>query len=198
MDKTVEIISRETVHQGFYPKTVLRLRHRRFDGTMSEEISRDILEQGGAAVVLPYDAATDRVLLIEQFRPAPLLMDDDPWVLEAVAGRVETGEDPAATARREAVEEAGLVLTDLVHAGIGYSSPGCLKELATIFVGRCDLAEGGALHGLADEHEDIRTHVVAFDEAMAMAASGRLRNLPALVALYWLAGNRADLRRRWA
>ncbi|PWR18648.1 NUDIX domain-containing protein [Zavarzinia aquatilis] len=198
MDKTVEILSREIVHKGFYPKTVLRLRHRRFDGTMSAEISRDILEQGGAAVVLPYDAASDRVLLIEQFRPAPLLMDDDPWLLETVAGRTEPGEDPAETARREAVEEAGLAVTDMVRAAIGYPSPGCLKELATIFVGRCDLSRSGGLHGLADEHEDIKVHVVTVDEALAMAADGRLRNMPALVALYWLALNRADLRRRWA
>ncbi|TDP46094.1 NUDIX domain-containing protein [Zavarzinia compransoris] len=196
MDKKVEILSREIVHQGFYPKTVIRLKHRRFDGGMSEEISRDILEQGGAAVVLPYDPVSGRVLLIEQFRPAPLMMGDDPWMLEAVAGRTEDGEDPAATAGREMVEEAGIEASALVRAGIGYPSPGCLKEVATVYVGRCDLGRyQPGTHGLADEHEDIRTLVVTVDEALAMAAAGTLRSLPALVALYWLALNRASLWR---
>lgn len=198
MDKKVEILSRETVHRGFYPKTVLRLRHRRFDGTMSEVMSRDILEQGGAAVVLPYDPARDEVLLIEQFRPAPVLMDDDPWLMEVCAGRTEPGEDPAEAARREAQEEAGLEISDLARVAECYPSPGCLKELSVVYVGRCSLAAAGGTHGLETEGEDIRSHILGVDAALALAAEGRLRNMPALLALYWLALNRADLRRRWA
>ncbi|MFA5120997.1 NUDIX domain-containing protein [Zavarzinia sp.] len=199
MDRRVDCISYEIVHRGFYPKSVLHLRFRRFDGTMSEEISRDMLEQGRAAVILPYDPARDEVLLIEQFRPAPLLMDEDPWLFEAVAGRVEEGEDPAATALREAVEEAGIEIEAVEPAGIGYSSPGCLKELVILYVGRCRLeGVGGGTHGLDHESEDIRVHVVPFAEAMAMAKDGRLRNLPSLVTLYHLALHRDELRRRWA
>lgn len=196
MSKTVEILSREIVHKGFYPKTVIRLRHQRFDGRMSEVISRDMLEQGSASVVLPYDPATGLILLIEQFRPAPLMLGEDPWVLEAVAGRTEPGEDPAETARREAVEEAGLEVTDLVKAAVGYPSPGCLMEVVTIYIGRCDLSTyQPGTHGLIEEGEDIRTQLVSIDAALALAAAGKLRNLPALTALYWLALNRTQLWR---
>lgn len=200
MDKKVEILSRETVHTGFYPKIVLHVRYRRFDGGMSDVASRDMLEQGLAAVVLPYDPATDRVLLIEQFRPAPLMMGDDPWMLEAVAGRTEKGEDAADTARREALEEAGVDLADLVVAADGnYPSPGCLMERTTIFVGRCDLSGvAPGVHGLDVEGEDIRTHVMPFADALAAAESGRLRSMPAVLAVLWLATKREGLRRRWS
>lgn len=198
MDRKVAVSSIETVHAGFYPKVVVRLRYRHFDGTMSEEVSRDMLEQGLAAVVLPYDPARDLVLLIEQFRPAPLLLDDDPWLFEAVAGRMEPTEDAAVTARREAVEEAGVDILDLAEVAAVYPSPGCLKERATIFVGRCDLSPGAeGVHGLDAEEEDIRTHILPFETAMALAGQGKLRSMPALLALYWLALNRDDLRRRW-
>jgi len=199
MERTVQILSYETVHEGFYPKSVLRLRHSLFRGGLSPEVSRDVLELGAASVVLPYDPRTDSILLVEQFRIAPYLMDEEPWLLEAIAGRAEDGEDASVAAAREAREEANIELTALERAGIGYPSPGGLKELTTIFVGRCDLAGvDGGIHGAAGESEDIRVRVITVDEALSMAASGTLRALSALVALYWLALHRADLRRRWA
>lgn len=199
MERAVQIISKETVHKGFYPKTVVRLRHSLFRGGMSPEVSRDVLEIGAAAVVLPYDPRLDQILLVEQFRIAAYLMDEEPWLLEAVAGRAEEGESFDEVARREAREEAAVALTDLERAGVGYPSPGGVKELTTVFIGRCDLTGvDGGIHGAPEETEDIRVVVLSVDEALARAAAGTLRALPALVGLYWLALNRAELRRRWA
>lgn len=199
MDKKVEIESLETVHAGFYPKVVVQMRYRRFDGSMSNMVSRDVLIQGGAAVVLPYDPAADLVLLIEQFRPGPMLMGDDPWTLETVAGRIEAGEDPGEAACREAAEEASVEIQDLAKIADAYPSPGCLKEKTTLFIGRCTLAgKAAGVHGVVSEDEDIRTHIVSFDQAMKMADDGRLKNMPTLLALFWLAGRRDELRRRWS
>ncbi|MCB2157335.1 MAG: NUDIX domain-containing protein, partial [Rhodobacteraceae bacterium] len=45
----------------------------------------------------------DRVLLIEQFRMGPYARGDaEPWLIEAIAGRVDPGETPEDAARREA------------------------------------------------------------------------------------------------
>ena len=54
-------------------------------------------------------------------------------------------------------------------------------------------AETG-VHGVAGEDEDIQTHILDFDAAMALVTSGEADNGPLLLSLFWLAANRAGLR----
>ena len=49
----------------------------------------------------------------------------EPWLLECVAGVMEPGETPEALARREALEEAGCIVTDLVPIATFLTSPVC-------------------------------------------------------------------------
>jgi len=164
-----------------------RLRHRRFDGAISPVIERAVFVSGDAVTVLPFDPVRRAVLLIEQFRVGPLARrDPHPWCLEAVAGRCDAGEDPEATARREAREEAGLDLGRIERMLAYYSSPGIAAEHITAFVGEADLGAAGGIHGLASEDEDIRAHVLPLAEAMALAAAGEVNNAPLLLSLLWL------------
>ena len=48
------------------------LRHKKFDGSWSDSISREVFERGAVAAVVPYDPVRDRIVLIEQFRPGPM------------------------------------------------------------------------------------------------------------------------------
>ncbi len=69
------------------------LSYRRFDGSFSKPVNRAAFVSGDAVTVLPYDPLRDRVLLIEQFRIGPMARGDaQPWLLEAIAGRVDPGE----------------------------------------------------------------------------------------------------------
>lgn len=61
-------------------------------------------------MLLPYDPVRDEVVLVEQIRIAVYDTSDSPWLLELVAGMIEEGESVEDVARREAVEEAGLVV----------------------------------------------------------------------------------------
>jgi nudix-type nucleoside diphosphatase (YffH/AdpP family) len=174
------------------------LRHRRFDGTMSEAVARSVFTSGDAVTVLPFDPGRDAVLLIEQFRAAPhARRDPRPWCLEAVAGRCDTLEPPEATARREAREEAGLELGRVERIAAYYPTPGIAAEFITAFVGEADLAAAGGLHGLAAEHEDIRALVVPLDDALAAAERGEINNAPLLLSLFWLARHRGRLAAAW-
>lgn len=176
----------------------LRLRHRRFDGGWTSTLDRTVVAWGDAVSVLPYDPRLDRILLIEQFRPAPAARGDrNPWCIEAIAGRLVTGETPEQTARREAAEEANLNIGRMIEIAEYYPSPGFACEQVTAFVGEADLAGPGGLHGLADEGEDIRTIVLEFDEAMAAIPTGAISSGSALVSLLWLAANRQRLRDEW-
>ncbi|WP_176715564.1 NUDIX domain-containing protein [Thioclava sp. SK-1] len=180
----------------FFAVEEYRLRHRKFSGTMSAPLERAVFVSGDAAVMLPYDPVRDRVLLIEQFRPGPLARGDhNPWLLEAIAGRIDPGETPEQAALREGAEEAGVVIDRLVAAPDFYPSPGAKSEYVYCYIGIADLPDGAAqAGGLEDEGEDIRPHLISFDELMALVDSGELNNGPALICAFALLRARADLR----
>lgn len=194
----VEVRSVSRAYTSFFAVQELRLRHKRFDGGWSDELARSAVLWGDAVTILPYDARRDRVLLIEQFRAGPTARGDrNPWCIEVVAGLIDRPESAEATARREAREEAGLEIGRIDEIGRFYSTPGTGAEFVTSFVGEAALPEAGGLYGEADEHEDIRTMVLGFDQAMAAVADGAVNTSPALLALLWLAANRERLRRDW-
>lgn len=167
-----------------------------FDGGQVRQDNRAALVATDAVMVLPYDPRRDRVLVVEQFRLGPYLRNDPhPWTLEPVAGRRDAGESPEDTARREALEEAGVRLGRLEKIAEYYPSPGCLAEYHICYLGLADLPQAGAAtHGVAAEAEDIRAHVLPFVDLLAAVDSGEVETGPLLLALHWLARNRARLR----
>lgn len=172
------------------------LRHRRFDGTMSAPMVREVFVTPDAVTVLPYDPVRDRVLLIEQFRAGPAARGDPaPWQIEAIAGLIDPGESPETCARREAEEEAGIVLGALHHVGSYYTSPGARTESVISYIGIADLPDTAAgLGGLEEEDEDILSHVISFDRLMDLVASGEAGNAPLMLSALWLARVRDRLR----
>ncbi len=193
----VVVEGRATPYAHFFAVEEYDLRYRRFDGAFSPVVNRAVFISGDAVTVLPYDPVRDRVLLIEQFRVGPYARGDaQPWLLEAIAGRIDPGETPEDAARREAVEEAGLVLTDLRFVAGYYPTPGAKAEYLYSYVAITDLPDGvEGVFGVEGEAEDIRGHLVTFDDLMALVASGEVNNAPLLVTVLWLQRERAGLRK---
>ncbi|HEY0527097.1 MAG TPA: NUDIX domain-containing protein [Stellaceae bacterium] len=195
----IEIIERRTAYKGFFRIDVVRLRHRLFGGGWSPVFRREVFERGTAAAVLPYDPARDEVVIVEQFRLPAHLGGYRAWQLEVVAGIVDKeGESGADVVRREAREEAGLDLLDLVPMHRFLVSPGGTTEVLDLYCGRVDSSNAGGIFGLPDEHEDIRAVVKPWDEVLSLLRNGGIENGFTLLALYWLMAHREDLRRRWA
>ena len=169
---------------------------RRFSGTMSKPMERAVFMASDAVTVLPYDPMRDHVMLIEQFRPGCYMRGDAcPWSLEAIAGRQDPGESYEETARREALEEAGLTLGTLYRATSYYSSPGTSTEYLTSYIGIADLPEHlSGIGGLESEAEDIRSMVISFDRLMQAVERGEVENGPLLISSLWLAARRDRLR----
>ena len=136
------------------------------------------------------------MVLIEQFRIGALCAGREPWLIEVVAGIIEAGERAEAVARREALEEAGCGIGELVEIANVLVSPGGTSQTTAIYCGRTEAAGLGGIHGI--ESEDIRVGVVPFADGWEMARAGRIQDATTLVALQWLALNRAELRARWA
>ena len=197
-----ELISINRPFTGRFAVDVIRFRHRRFDGTMSEQRTWELWRRGRAVALLPYDPVTDSVILIEQFRLPALAAGIAPVMVELPAGLIEAGEDPEAAMHREMHEEMRLDATDLEHIGAFLLSPGGSDELLDLYVGRvltpAHDSEGiVGTAGLAAEGEDIRTRVWPAAKAIALALSGGMPNSVTAIGLLWLAAKRDALRQRW-
>ncbi|MFO6463592.1 NUDIX domain-containing protein [Jannaschia sp. KMU-145] len=194
----LRILATDYVYEGFHRVEEWSIDHPRFDGGRSGPIGRVVSNVTDAATVLPWDSVRDCVLVVEQIRMGALAKGDPyPWLLEPVAGLVDAGETPEASALRELTEEAGLVARpeDLHLVSRYYPSPGGLAQILYSYVARCDLPEDAAgLHGLEAEQEDIRTHIVPVDDLIEMVASGEAANAPLVISAQWIALRRAHAR----
>ena len=193
----VELLDKSERYSGFFRINRYRLRHRLFAGGWSGVIEREVFERGHAVGVLPYDPVADSIVLIEQFRIGALIAGMSPWLIEVVAGIIEEGESPEAVARRETREEAGIEIQDLLPMCRYIVSPGGSSETVRLYCARVDSRGAGGIHGVAEEHEDIRVLVLPFAEAMTRVEDGGIANAVSLIALQWLALHRDQVRAAW-
>ena len=193
----VKIAPIKALYKGFFNINLYQLKHALFAGGQSATISREILERGDAVAVLPYDPITDNLLLIEQIRIGAIKSKQSPWLLECIAGMTDDSTDYEAVVRREALEEAGLELQELEFMLSYLSSPGGTTERLYLYLAPTDLSllQSG-IYGLATEGEDIKTHIISFNEAMARLASGEIDNAATVISLQWLALNRERIIRK--
>lgn len=198
MDKKFEILTKETVYQGFFRVEKYRLKHTLFDGGWSAEITRELFMRGSCVAVLLYDPDADKVVLIEQFRTVGAVLNPDrAWLVEIVAGAIEEGESAEEVAYRESVEEAGCEIQQLMVINEFYTTPGAFSEWITLFCGKVDSRQVGGIHGLGHEDEDILVRAVDFNEAYLMLENGEINSAIPILAIQWLALNRQKLKRKW-
>jgi ADP-ribose pyrophosphatase len=194
----VEILEKKTTFQGYFHIDRYVLRFRRFNGGWSPEVSREIFERGHAVGLILYDPARDAVGLCEQFRPGALAASWHPWLIEIPAGIIDKGQTPEQVAIREAREETGIEIDEVVPARRYLVTPGGSSETMQLFAARFDSSQLAGVHGLAEEAEDIRVFPLPAEEAFSWVESGRICNGMTIIALEWLARHRDALRARWA
>ena len=198
----VSMIEKETGYDGFFKINKYTLTHRMFNGEETRPLIRECFERGHAVGVLAYDPWQDNIVLLEQFRIGAYVNEEkheaqSPWLLEIIAGIVESGESQQEVAHREAFEEAGCSLLALESIGNFYSSPGGTSETTQLYCG-CVNSDGvGGVHGLEEEGEDIRVLVISFTEAVEWLKEGRLNNACAMISMQWLMLNRNEIRYKW-
>ncbi|WP_337879724.1 ADP-ribose diphosphatase [Rheinheimera sp.] len=194
----VGVVDRQTVFQGFFRIDQYKIRHALFNGGQSEVFSRELFERGHAVVVLPYNPETDQLVLIEQFRVGALENPNGPWLLEAIAGMIESGEAVERVAQREAHEEAGLVLNQFWPMLSYQSSPGGSTERIYLLLARLEQLDVGGVFGLAQENEDIKVHLLQRSDAMLLLKTGKIDNAATVIALQWLELNLKQVIEKWS
>lgn len=169
-DRHFERVSSETIHDGSFV-SVFDERYRYADGS---EVSRTVVRHPGAVGVVCHDR--EHLILTRQPREAV----GDPDSLELPAGKLEEGEDPVATARRELAEEVGLAAERWERLTSYYSSVGVLDEEVHVY-----LATGlRAQRADADEHE--RIEVVRWPLADLDGALAATRDAKTIIGLLLL------------
>ena len=192
-----ELISQKPVFRGYNQVDEYQFRHTLFQGGRSPVISREVFDCGNAGCVLPYDPKRDEVVLIRQFRAGAYVAGRIPWVWQIIGGAIEKGEPADDLVRREAVEEGGLTLSELLPIYNVMMIPGALKQFTAIYVARADTAHAGGVFGLEAEGENILVKAMPFAEARAMLDRGEIDDIVAIVAIQWLALHRDEVRKRW-
>jgi ADP-ribose pyrophosphatase len=140
------------------------------------QIKRSIVRHGGSAVIMAIDDKK-RVLLVRQFRlPAAKFL----W--ELTAGRLDPGEKPLETAKRELKEETGYTARKWSKLASFFVSPGFVEERMTIFLAE-DLEAGEAT---PMEDERIETRWFKRKELAEMIDTGKIEDAKTIVGyLTW-------------
>jgi ADP-ribose pyrophosphatase len=89
---------------------------------------REIIKHPGAVAILPI-TNDGKIVMVEQYRKAL-----ERTLVEIPAGKLEKGEDPLDSARRELEEETGYVCENLDWLISFYTSPGFADEIVHLYV----------------------------------------------------------------
>ena len=191
--------AKRSVYKGFFSVEEHDLTYQKFNNEQSNVVTRGTLVSSEAVIVLPYDPVNDRILLIEQFRAGPYVKgDENPWVLEPIAGLIDEGETPESAGIREAEEEAHLEIKRLELVARSYPSPGISTEFFHQYIGIVSLPEETNLvSGLESEAEDIRSHIFSYEEFYKMIVEGEMNVGPAILLGLWLSNNRKSLIKKY-
>lgn len=193
------IVKEETLYDGFFQLKKVYFKHKLFRGGESGIVEREVLVKGDAVAVIAYDPTLDNVVMVEQVRVGAYdtKSQQSPWLLEIIAGLMEKGETPESVALREAQEEAGVNLHHLTPIMHLWDSPGGVAERIHLFVGQVDSTQAKGIHGLRQENEDIRVHVLPREQAYALLEKGKINNGVAVVGLQWLQLHYLTLQEQW-
>ena len=187
---SAEILEKRVAFDGWMKLMVAKVRLE--DGHVAE---REIVERGRSVSVLPYDPERKVALLVRQFRAPVLLEAGEQELLEAIAGACDRDAAEAA-ARREADEEAGLILHDLEWLGVMWTSPGGSTERTDLYLAPYSsvdrVGKGG---GVPDEHENITVVEIRLDELAAMADAAEITDMKTFALIQTLRLKRPDVFR---
>jgi ADP-ribose pyrophosphatase len=143
---------------------------------MSGGVERHVIVHGGSVVVLPVDDE-GRIIMIRNDRFA---IGQTLW--ELCAGTLEKGEEPAACAARELIEETGHTARRLQPLCGFYTSPGFCTEYL-----HCFLATGLQRVGQSlDAGEKIVVESVPVSRVLEMIRRGDIADAKTIATLlYW-------------
>lgn len=186
------IARQQRLFDDFFKIDELLVTHRQIDGTTSSVQRRLVFERGDSVAVLLFNRDRRTVVLVEQFKAPTLIARrrDDPattdgWLVEPLAGMIDTGEAPEAAAIRETLEETGYRIREPELIGRFFVLPGGSSERVFLYfaeVGDADrVGKGGGI-----DDEDIKVLEIGLEELFEQLARGLIEDAKLAIGAYWL------------
>ena len=185
MSSKFKILNKKNVHNGFFKMNEITLKYKKYDGTWSNEIKRELFGGAQVSAVLPYDPKNKKIVLIQQFRPGTISKDNNNYLDEVVAGIIDPGESPEEAAKRECLEETGCKINKLTQIQGYYPAPGSSESFFSLFLGDVDAPDKETIRGLENENEDILVKSYSFMEVKNKMENKEILNGLTLIALQW-------------
>lgn len=181
-----KLIRTEKKYDGWLKLDNLFLKQKLFDGTWSEEFTREVIVRTDAVVGLIVDPVCKKLLLTCQLRPGGILRDT-PYIYEMVAGMIDKGETPEQALIREAEEEAGVKgLKNIEFISSYFPSCGGSSEKIHLYYAESNLSDLPDYGGCPEENEMIEIVVLSYEEAFSWQKEGKIGTANGHVALNWL------------
>jgi nudix-type nucleoside diphosphatase (YffH/AdpP family) len=186
------IARQQRLFDDFFKIDELLVTHRQIDGTTSSVQRRLVFERGDSVAVLLFNRDRRAVVLVEQFKAPTLIArrrdnpaTTDGWLVETLAGMIDTGEAPEAAAIRETLEETGYRIREPELIGRFFVSPGGSSERVFLYfaeVGDADrVGKGGGI-----DDEDIKVLEIGLEELFEQLARGLIEDAKLAIGAYWL------------
>jgi len=142
------------------------------DGSAAE---REWIEHPGAVAIIAVTDAGE--LVMERQYRYPLGRD----MIEIPAGKIDPGEDPLETGRRELLEETGYAAAEWTHVATIHLAIGYSNERIEIYLAKGLSHEGAAL----DDEEFLEVFTLPLATVLAWVREGRITDAKTLSTLFW-------------
>tara|TARA_Y100001970_G_C14171137_1_gene824227 strand:- start:274 stop:897 length:624 start_codon:yes stop_codon:yes gene_type:complete len=203
--KDVELLKKRNLFVGFNKVDSYELRFKKFNGSWSQIIEREVFDRSHGVLVVLFDAIKDKVILVEQFRCGAYAAssscwfkkEQSPWTLECVAGNIGNQENPIEVAFRETKEETGCEIKDLMPIGHFLVSPSSSTQSVFMYCANVNSSKVKGVHGNSEEGEETIPIALLVSEAFNLMQSGYINTAGTIIGLQWLKLNYEDLINRW-
>ncbi|GGG17058.1 ADP-ribose pyrophosphatase [Lysinibacillus alkalisoli] len=138
---------------------------------------RELVKHPGAVAIIAI-TSDDKIVLVEQFRK-PL----ERTIIEIPAGKMEAGELPLHTAKRELEEETGYGAEHWEHVQTFSTSPGFADEIIHIYVAQ-NLYEVSN-RAVMDEDEFVELIEVSLQDAQQLMTNEQIYDAKTVFAIQW-------------
>ena len=185
MSSKFKILNKKNIHNGFFKMNEITLKYKKYDGSWSNEIKRELFGGAQVSAVLPYDPENKKIVLIQQFRPGTISRDSNNYLDEIVAGIIDPGESPKDTAIRECLEETGCKVKNLRSIQGYFPAPGSSESFYHLFLAEVIAPDKEVIRGLENENEDILVKSYTFEQVREKMEKNEILNGLTLIALQW-------------
>lgn len=171
-DMTERELASETVFQG----AMLHVKRDTVCLPDGKHATREYVEHSGAVMIIPV-LDSGQLVMERQYRYAMRK-----HCLEFPAGKIDPGEEPLATGRRELLEETGYVASEwsylaTIHPTVAYST-----ESIYVYLARGLRHEGGEL----DDGEFLEVLELSPAELLELVRKGEITDVKTVMGVLWL------------